>query len=816
MKTLKISLIISLMSFFFASSSLACGWSEYEETVRLALFKAEIKGFYSLRPFIYCANHVNTNVSDPDGLDQQKNCQEWQEKVGKSVSVEDINQILYKTEPELFECAYQENSLTETFEENAFATFLSKTENKAFLEYLVFAKMLEYKYSSGNGSRDWESWEETETSISTEKEIAKRVLQARTQIENISDNFLKTRYAFLIMREFYQNEEYVTSLEWNEKYFGNTENQSIINKWALFFKGFCLDKTNRKAEANYHYSLAFAQCYNKKFVSYEYFNKEADITQNALSFAKNKTEKANLLALSIINTPSPQLKMLEKIAELDLQSPYLAFLVGREINKLEDWIFTPTFTEYPPSVQLTENSNYDKWDTYHKTATEKNYLKDIAYLNKLKAFLQKIYPKMQGENHDFYAMAIAHLCFISDKVDEGKTFLNQISTHAPAQVLAQKNLDLALILLKEADISQVKTKESLGIYLNELAKSSQKNYEINKQIYSLVRIISAEYKKKGDIVTAGLLLMWGEKAKSKYEQVRYEYGDSEYYGGADYALIAYFDLYADIRDMNQLLELLQKKPKNRTNFEKFLCAQNLPSVNFCKDLKGTIAFRNNNWELAHHTFSQIPDTFWQKFYAYKDFLNEDPFVPKAWQYTSGYTRKFDYKFNKTDFLAELLRLRKEAMGNYQKAAENYIKLGHALYNCSFWGNSWMMTMYGQSSSNPYYEFDYVAYTFGSMKEKLNSAQCENYLKCSEAKKYYQLALSCAKNDEQKAMANFMTHICEYNAYLVANRSWNYYDSHGKSQKHFNAGKSLQDFYKKYNHTQVFQQFHCPLLDEFVN
>jgi hypothetical protein len=110
----------------------------------------------------------------------------------------------------------------------------------------------------------------------------------------------------------------------------------------------------------------------------------------------------------------------------------------------------------------------------------------------------------------------------------------------------------------------------------------------------------------------------------------------------------------------------------------------------------------------------------------------------------------------------------------------------------------------------------VEYTFGSMKEKLNSSQCENYLKCSEAKKYYQLALPSAKNDEQKAMANFMTHVCEYNAYLVANRSWNYYDSRGKSQKHFKAGKSLKDFYKKYNHTQVFQQFHCPLLEEFVN
>ena len=256
--------------------------------------------------------------------------------------------------------------------------------------------------------------------------------------------------------------------------------------------------------------------------------------------------------------------------------------------------------------------------------------------------------------------------------------------------------------------------------------------------------------------------------------------------------------------MDNLIELLEKQKK--TSFEAYLCGEHLSPLNMYKDLKGTIAFRNLDLALADATFSEIPETFWDTNYEYKYYLNEDPYIPKNWNYV--HKRDFNYDFSKPRFIKELIALEKEAKENPAKAAENYLKLGHAFFNCSYWGNSWMMTSYGMSSSEPY--SSYSDLLFGAQYPQRQKMQEGNYYYCRVAKKYYEKALAAKHDNEQGATASMMVHSCDYLAYEA--KGFGIYEK----RKDFVAGNAIQDFFGKYSDTDVFRRMRCGGLERFVD
>jgi hypothetical protein len=786
---------------------------------RLAFFKAGITQTSGLHPFSYNAeSFFNPPKTDPEGLDKKRNCKEWQQKVGTKVSTEDIYEILYETKFEPLGLAHIEGDWQLNFAENSFMQALILPKNKELLTYLLFAKRLEYDFVReqvrGRNSVGWESWDALAKDEFISPEIGIKIDSLICEVPTMKDNFLKMRYAFLLMREHCSDNKGDFQLL-HDAIFKNELKNSLIQDWAIGFGENPKNAFSNEANRNYVYSLSFDRCEEKKFWAVQAFDNKPKFVTEALQLAQNQHERGVIKVMSIIQKNSPQLPKIIEIADLLPNSHYLAFLISKEINKLEDWIFTPKFTTYCPSIIFSAREGQDWFGGREKTL-RKNLQTDIAYLRKLKAFLKKIYPKSTGEMHDFLAVSIAHLCFLDDELAEGNQYLAQISANANPSILMQKNIDLTLNYLKGEDISTVKTQEKIALLLNQLDKKCLGNFEMYKNLYTLLRAVSNEYEQKQDFATAGLLFMKSEYYKRRYEMRWYDYEaeNLENYTMANekpdaYMRIGYFDRFATTQDMDKVINMLQKTQK--THFEQYLCKQPLAYIDFYKDIKGTIAFRNDDLELAYQTFKQIPDSFWRKKYEYRNYLNENPFVPKSWRYVQK--PHFDYAFNKADFLAEMIRLKKELEQNPAKKAENYLKLAHAYYNCSYWGNAWMMCAYERSSWNIFTE-GYLGEIFGKISEKREKIQKGNYLKCSLSKEYYQKALQFAENDEQRAMASLMIHQCEYNAFLIGldksstlNRSENGKDYKGK--------KSLKDFYHKYSHTAFYQQFECPLLEEYL-
>jgi hypothetical protein len=769
----------SLLLVLSVQFSFACGWQVSPETSRLALFKAQREGFFKLTPFYYSADYYySTNTVS--GVDQEKNCLEWKKKLGNNINANDVHVILYETDSEQFQTAFENKTLKTIFAKNTFVDALLLSKNKAFLNYILLAKMLEY-----NNVQDtkWESWGQIRSnwqSGSYNSNELKDNLDFEKKIKSSKDTFLKQRYAFLALRYYFYAQQKQDVIQLYNTYFAS-ESNTILKPWALYYNALCIDNLPLQ---NYLLSKVFNSCEEKSFAVLQHYNWK--LTNETLALAQNDEERSVILAIESLRNPAPDLKSIKEIYELSPNSLFLSFLIGREVNKLEDWIFTPQYTnDGTPSVTF---SSTDWYENYAK-AKEENFNKDILYLRELEYFLISIREQTSGEQKDYITAAIAQLCFIDDQVDEGKKYTNLISDKANASIQMQKNIQLALVSLKQDDLKDEKVQNQLYTYFNSVENLVETDHGLFKNLYSLYRIASSDFYKKGDVVTAGLLSM---KSDIKNEG---EY--SAYNNPYFFSYIGYFDRNASVKDIDLLMALQQKT--NKTLFEKYICSGTIaPNSNYYKDLKGTIAFRNNNLELAYETFSSMPQDFWEKNYEYKMYLNENPFTPKILQKQEE--RKFDYRFNKTDFIAKLIQLKK------QNTASSNLQLAHAYFNVSYLGNSWMMTSYDWSSGA-----SYTDYVYGDNTENEKKYQNGNYYNLKMAKMYYEKALKTSKNSNEKAMACLMIFECNY---------YNHYaeliTEEEEAKNPFKAGKELVNFYSIYKTTPTFKKYNCPLLSSFIN
>lgn len=764
----------SLLLLLSVQFSFACGWSVSPETSRLALFKAQREGFFKLTPFYYSAdNYYATNTIS--SVDQEKNCLEWKKKLGNSVNPDDVHVILYETDSEQFQTAFENKTLKNAFPKNTFVEALLLSKNKAFLNYILLAKKLEY----GNVEyTKWESWGQVGSNYKNDDLVDN--FEFEKKIKSAKDSFLKQRYAFLALRYYFYAQQKQKVVQLYNDYFAS-ESNTILKPWALYYNALCIDNLPLQ---NYSLSKVFNSCEEKSFAVLQHYNWK--LTAETLALAQNDEERSVILSIESLRNPAPDLKAIKEIYELSPNSLFLSFLIGREVNKLEDWIFTPQYTnDGTPSVVFSSTDWYENY----ATAKEENFNKDILYLRELEYYLISIREQTSGEQKDYITTAIAQLCFIDDQIDEGKKYTDLISDKANASIQMQKNIQLALVSLKQDDLKNENVQNQLYKYFDSVENLVETDHGLFKNLYSLYRIASDDFHKKGDIVAAGLLSM---KSDIKNEG---EY--SAYNNPYFFSYIGYFDRNASVKDMDLLIALQEKS--NKTPFEKYICSGTIaPNVNYYKDLKGTIAFRNNNLELAYETFASMPQDFWEKNYEYKNYLNENPFTPKILQ--NDKERKFDYRFNKTDFIAKLIQLKK------QNTASNNLQLAHAYFNVSYLGNSWMMTAYDWSSGG-----SYTDYVYGDNTENEKKYQNGNYYNLKMAKMYYEKALKMSKNSNEKAMASLMIFECNY---------YNHYaeliTAEEEAKNPFKAGKELVNFYSIYKTTPTFKKYNCPLLSSFIN
>lgn len=797
-KILKIITIVLTSALIVTNTITACGWYEHPDGYRISLFRPGIAELYGYQAFYYTPDFLNGYLPAFNNNDRTRNCEEWQSLLNSSIKINDIFTILYKVEPDMLILAYDDHKLNETFEGNTFIEQLLLEKNKKWLDYLIFAKKNEF-----NNQYIYDPWSENWFYDEIGKISAELISIAEEQLKKIKDQRLKERYAYHLIRLYRQTDQNEACIKAFDTYFSTQDNNSVLKNWSLLHKAEALYALGNKAEANYLYSVVFNSSEEKRIRAFKLFEK--DLMEQSLKYAKNPNEAAGIWAIMALKNPGPAFQQIKMVIENNPQHKALPLIIMREVNKLEDWIFTPQLTSHLASIE--EVDYYTEWDQKYEQIKKENRQKDLQYLAEFNKYLQEISNKTSPELADYLKLARAHLSLMAEQNSLALELFNAISPNASKAIQIQKNTELALYYAFENELLNNDVKEKLAGTLNELDHLSAGSKDARKQMQSLCEILSKVYLKNKDVVSAGLLKLKAETYKDAYEEASDDIWTtyvSDWHKEDFYWKIAFFDRYAGLDDIDKLIELLEKKKKSR--FEIFLLKNVTLSKNAFLDLKGTIALRLGDLQTASATFSAMPHDFWEKTYEFKTYLNENPFhVPNTEREASK------YQFNKADLLKELVSLENEAKTNKAKAAENYIKLGNFYYNASYWGNSWMMLSYSYTSAPKYGSttFGYHDVLFGDILKDAEDYE-SSYYKCEPALNYYLKAEKSTSDKEQLAMIFFMKHCCSYNRFIWQEMKRNGNDKEGKFKPEF-----ITDLYTKYSNTETFRQIRCPLLDDFA-
>jgi hypothetical protein len=804
-----------------------CIFSANHESYRIFFFVPSINLPSDLDPFIFNQNYLIEYDADPEDLDHWKNSQEWAANF-KGVSAGEVYKVIYNTSGERFLSYLKTNQLKEHFKGNQFVKKLLLPKNRDYLDYLIFAFEIEFRrnYDQNLWGDSWnalpkqfnEKWDQL-------------FLKAKKRLSSTKTPFIQQRYAYQLIKYAELDNDQKFCLDTYHKYFSDKKAQSsILHAWLLNYLGNLAIRHKEYLKGCQFLAKSFDQSALKKPLVVQHFPHE--YLDTLLLQSKNKNDQALFLVMNSLSQKGPALNRLQQLASLAPQSKYWTSLLGREINKLEDWLLTPRLTFY---------SKYEDWllDPVKKLPPEEEVLphpghsylrvneqKDIKYGKKLLALVKQLLVHKQSKvQKDWLHLATAQIAILTKQPLLAQKHINAVVAPADQIIKWQKTVQHLLLLPQVQDISKDDVQTQIAILFREL-QENKKQLPHEWGVYpKLLLFYSRKFHAKNDLVTAGLLY---NRARSVPVNARVA---SEYYHP-----IAYFDRYSSLKDLNKLLRLREKGPN--THFEHFLLAPcteaekkhyehirwttidqkwldtygwALPTNEALLDLKGTLAFRERRYKVARETFSKLPLNYWQNTYEFKYFLKKDIFsIPQKMAWQGRATRSF----SKATALTHWVELEKQAIGtDREKAAEAHYLLGNACYNTSYWGSSWMMFSYGRTDAEPIgtKRDDWHIPAFWAQSKRFFA----QYYCLSDAIHHYQKVLEFSKDKELKARATYMLIACDkisHRAYAFAASNKDYWE-----REEPNYRSPYAHFFKKhFTTTKIYKaRFStCPTLKDY--
>lgn len=756
--------ILLIICFFLPGLLWACGPSLYPDEARFALFRNGINGQEGFEPFYYSEFFLNSNAPDPEGKDYQRNCREWQQITGKTVSFEDIYSIQYTCAPDSFLSAYEQRNWS-TFKGNSFTNWLLKKKNKAYLDYFILAKQMEAaQFYRGD---PWTASLLDTNSISLEK-LAKTALE---RINKTKNNFLKTRYAFQAIKTvYYVNEpdDLAAYLKAFETYI--EPGQSVVKGWGYYFYGLLQQDTFKR---NVSLLRAFDLSEEKKIAA---FNKiESDFLSEIIQKEKDPYLKEIALAMEGIYTMGRADDIIKALYQVNPGSKYLPLLLSREINKIEDWIWSYTFLGFSNVGLNAEgtrsfsywNKGYSEEADQQKILIAANRKKDLEYVDGLCTLMEKM-AGAQFSDKDFLQLAQAHLYNIRGNYTAANRALAGLTIQDSSVYYKQWLIESIILCTNTEDINKPDVQARLLQWLKHFGNAPLP-YDVNNDgpltendddLSELYLLISKKFQDKGNINMAGLFYNKSHHIRNVYDGWETSWEDDyqpqqkkphSVSPKMNYKQIAFWDRYANPQELEALMAF--KAKPNKTAFEQYISPEQWPNDQVYKDLIGTKYMRMERYLDALKVFQSMDQEFWNDNYHYADYLPytgiSDLLTYAPWEKT----RVKQYrKTSKTDIVADIVaivdHINKPSLSNEQKAAY-YIQLGNCKLNMTKNGLFWMMLSYGNfGQENRTNTGNFFTYTFYPN----TIAYGDNYYGAKSAITAYDKALKLSKNKEQQASA----------------------------------------------------------------
>lgn len=699
----------------------ACGFYPYGEEARISLFNPSLFGFNQYASFYYSSQSFGpSEVQITAANNDDPNIRLWYDYCRGRVDVASLDEAVYKL-------TYAD---IDRQSPNAMIQYLYRKNDTSALNYLRFAKTCELF-----NSLEDDPWEREDFYVIPQR--TKLMEQAVDLSAKVKNSQLKKRYAFLAIRLAWYNHQYDVVQSLFAAVFDKTAKKDIIYYWSLYFKS--ITETDN-ARANYELAQVFAHAVDKRFVCHQHFRRSVAVEQE-LQYAETNEEKANVYLLAAIERFDKALLYIKKLYELNPSSDGLSFLLLREINKIEDFVLTPYYTLFQPSL------SYDMWEgedmdlsipqTLNRAEADRLYAMEVLKFS-TSVNLKKI------NNPYFWQCGTAYLQFITRQYDQCLSLISRLEKSVPNNVIANQ-----LQIIKALALTAMQKQGSAVI-----SAVIQPTLMANSANGQFIFAIGKELENLGNTTDAALMysVLSDNWSPNNDEYTKNDVFWKSLLGGAyDDYFYDYFD-YADVvYTPSQTTDLIEDIEKNIKLFDRFsifkyrILRGDLPRL---YDLLGTKYIRRNQLNDALAAFEKAGTAYWSRANTPWDdtenIFDRNPF------YTLKYTPKFietadTIRLNKYSVTQQLIKYLARAEDKNEKNRDYYYFLvANAYYNMGHEGNSYMMRRFRSWSS----------WELSGIEDE------EEFRQSNLAKHYYLLAKQYAQTDKFRALCLRMAGRCE--------------------------------------------------------
>jgi len=675
-----------------------------------------------------------------------------------------------------FDKKYSKESLTKIIFKNNKKGFSKDFKNETqFLNYLQFAKDCEPIAIEKSGT-----WNYNEILNTKEVGVSELLERGLNLFEKESNNELKLRYAYQIIRLHHYGKMYYEAIDFFENSIQSQYPKSEIYYYLLDQLGGCYYNLKQYEKAAYTFLTVFEKSLDKKtsaFISYKFCTYRGAEGKTLL---KTKEERANQIFITGLRQFSDELQDLKRIRDLGAAEDKQELLMIRIVNNLER-----------ESLRQYSSEGKSVMDLERKK-TQK--IKEVLF------FADEV-ATSSPKNKEFWQLTSSYLSFLSGNINEAKTKLVGVSS---SHLKEQKESLNVIYKVFSWDSISTENEEWLADVFKHLKSEKALDITHCKEFYEnkySCSIREFTFKQLGHYY-----FKEGNLAKAFLVQNLYNYLEN-LKGISSHKLI------------DQLINLVEKPNKNE--FEKLLLKLKFRSVNdipailnVLKNEKGSIYLRSGDFKSALAFLDKkknktIPSEVFSNNIkecfncSSSEVMDDKVYEAEFFSFLNGDMNKYNLSLN--------LKKLEDITGNeeeklWKRKLANYL-LANYFFNVSNTG--YFRTV--NYSSNYWYN-----YSFGrgvsSMNEVMN--QKDNYYfktfenkynnLASKSKDYYRKTIELSTDEELNARCAYMIAKCELNTFYnnIWERGYNGYsidDKEKPTREGFNALKS------RYRNTQFYTE-----------
>ncbi|HEV7331921.1 MAG TPA: hypothetical protein VGN63_12850 [Flavisolibacter sp.] len=789
----------------FPGNGITCGGSEDPHDYFTSFFSNAVANGPEYRPFYYTSllkfYDEDTWWEKPDdslAVVDPAIAREWQ-AYGKSSSREDAIQLVYFSKTEdlqaLAESIQTGKALPQRWQKNSLAQHFRNTKMNDAIRYLLFVK----KTAPVSNPPEWEA------QVKDSLQINRFIGEANEAYAKAPDAFLKDKWAFQRCKLSFYNNRHTDCIRWYDEHFTGNHSSAVANL-ALSYKAGSLFRTHQPDKAAYHYSKAFQLSDRYKKSNYTGFLWASDFCNQDLiaaytSHCKNEEEKATMTAMFGMYGTDYRLPILQTVYSLQPSSPLLPLLATREIHKLEEQYFTPLLSHEKGGKSL-----YVSYTWHNDSTALRGHADGLAQVQKTAAFFEKLMQDKRVQQPGLYAAGAAYLRFMAKDYAGAKAVLAKASD-SDEKIKTQMQL---INLLVAANEDKTLTREREAKLLPSLQWLVQKARENNdfeifcRNFFS--QILAQRYEQQGDSARAALA--YGLSDLTFLVNRR----NNDYNYSSPTAI-----WYArDEMSTESLLQLYNLMTAPTTATEKFLVQYASIRRDDVIDVIGTSHLRDRDYAKAIEWLNKAgkPQPLVEERYDYKTdestTINVDPFFDylNDWQ---RFNKAVPVPYTKLTLAKKLqeLETKIKSVTRGTDPSRLYYQYASALYNMSYYGNSWQALAYYRSGGN----WNHGNYKLPWEKE---------YYGVHTAKQYYQKAYETATNKEFKAACLFMVAKCAQRQVVFPDYGdYPTYEAYEKAeaaaQHRFQNNALFAQFKKSFGTTKFYQYTYnrCSYLRDYV-